>query len=85
MVWVIKSELIEDYKVYIEFNDGVNGVIDFYNKIINDHRQIIRDLIDLDLFKTVKVNLNTLCWDNDVDFAPDFLYEQLQIEEKKVA
>ena len=46
MVWVVKSELKEDYKVFIEFNDGTSGVIDFYDKLRNDHRQIIRELLD---------------------------------------
>jgi len=43
MVWVVKSELKDDYKVFIEFNDGLCGTIDFYNKLLNDHRQIVRE------------------------------------------
>jgi len=38
MVWVVKAELKEKYKIYIEFNDGITGVIDFYEKLQNDHR-----------------------------------------------
>jgi len=82
MVKVIKAELKNDYRVYVEFNDGTNGIIDFKQILENDHRAIIRELLDKDLFKTVKVNLNTLCWDNDVDFAPDYLYDQVKIKEK---
>ena len=84
MVWVVKFELKEDYKVFVEFNDGVSGVIDFRNKLQNDHRQIIRDLLNLELFNTVKLERHTLCWDNEVDFAPEYLYEQIQ-RERKVA
>jgi len=82
MVWVVKSELKEDYKVFIEFNDGSSGVIDFYNKLLNDHRQIVRELLDMELFKTVKTGLDTLCWDNGVDFAPEYLYEQIMMQQK---
>ena len=82
MVWVVKSELKEDYKVFIEFNDGSSGVIDFYNKLLNDHRQVVRELLDMELFKTVKTGLDTLCWDNGVDFAPEYLYEQIKIQQK---
>ncbi|GHU30410.1 hypothetical protein FACS1894172_03650 [Spirochaetia bacterium] len=57
MVWVIKAELMDTYKVFVEFNDGINGIIDFKEKLSNDHRQIIKDLLDLDKFKTVKVDL----------------------------
>ena len=82
MVWVVKFELKEDYKVFVEFNDGVSGVIDFRNKLQNDHRQIIRDLLNLELFNTVKLERDTLCWDNEVDFAPEYLYEQIKTERK---
>ena len=82
MVWVVKFELKGDYTVFVEFNDGTSGVIDFRDKLQNDHRQIIRDLLDLELFNTVKLGLDTLCWDNGLDFAPEYLYEQIKAERK---
>jgi hypothetical protein len=82
MVWVVKSELKEDYKVFIEFNDGASGIIDFRSKLQNDHRQIVRELLDPEKFKTVKTGLDTVCWDNGVDFAPEYLYEQLKTQQK---
>ncbi|GHU30425.1 hypothetical protein FACS1894172_03690 [Spirochaetia bacterium] len=85
MVWVVKAELMDTYKVFVEFNDGINGIIDFKEKLSNDHRQIIKDLLDLDKFKTVKVDLDTLCWDNGVDFAPEYLYEIINKNREKVA
>ena len=85
MVWVVKAELKEDYKIYVEFNDGVNGIIDFYNKLKDDHREIIQELLDLKLFRTVKTNLDTLCWDNGVDFAPEYIYDQVKIQQKIAA
>ena len=86
MVRVIRAELKNEYNIYVEFNDGMNGIINFKQILEEDHREIIRDLLNKDLFKTVKVNLNTLCWDNDVDFAPDYLYEQIENnKDRKVA
>ena len=85
MVWVIRAELKDDYKVFVEFNDGINGIIDFKEKLSSDHRQIIKDLLDLNKFRTVKVDMDTLCWDNGVDFAPEYLYEKLMAEIKEVA
>ena len=82
MVWVVKFELKGDYTVFVEFNDGASGVIDFRDKLQNDHRQIIRDLLNLELFNTVKLERDTLCWDNGVDFAPEYLYEQIKAERK---
>ncbi|MCL1931172.1 MAG: DUF2442 domain-containing protein [Treponema sp.] len=82
MIRVINAELKNDYKIYVEFNNGTKGTIDFKKILEEDHREIIKELLNKELFKTVKVNLNTLCWDNEVDFAPDYLYEQLEAKEK---
>jgi len=85
MVWVVKIELKDDYKVFVEFNDGMSGIIDFQEKLHNDNRQIIRDLLDINKFKTAKLDLDTLCWDNGVDFAPEYLYEIIRKKNKKIA
>ena len=85
MVWVVRAELKDEYKIFIEFNDGINGVIDFKEKLVNDHRQIVKELLDLNKFKTVKLDLDTLCWDNGVDFAPEYLYERIKNKKKEVA
>jgi len=82
--WIIKIELREDYKIFIKFNDGLSGVIDFKNKIKTDHRSIIKELIDENKFKAIKIERHTLCWDNGVDFAPEYLYDQIKMD-KKVA
>ena len=82
MIQVINAEIKNDYIICVEFNNGTKGAIDFKKILEDDHREIIRELLNKELFKTVKVNLNTLCWDNEVDFAPDYLYEQIEIKEK---
>ena len=86
MIHVTFAELKKEYNIYIEFNDGTNGTIDFKQILEEDHREIIKELLNKELFKTVKVNLNTLCWANEVDFAPDYLYRQVENNKgKKVA
>ena len=84
MLGVTKVLLEGDYIVSIEFNDGQNGLINFKQELEKDHRAIIKELLDLEKFKTVKIKYDTLCWDNGVDLAPEYLYEQMIIQ-KKVA
>jgi hypothetical protein len=84
MLGVTDFELKDGYAVYVKFNDGQSGIIDFKNTLENDHREIIRELLDLEKFRTVKIDLHTLCWDNGVDFAPEFLYDLIKMQ-KKVA
>jgi hypothetical protein len=84
MLEVTKVMIQGDYTVYVEFNDGYSGVINFKEELEKDHREIIRELLDLEKFNTVKLDFDTLCWDNGVDFAPEYLYEQIAVQ-KKVA
>jgi hypothetical protein len=84
MLGVTKVMLQGDYTVYVEFNDGKSGVICLKDELEKDHREIIRELLDLEKFNTVKLGYHTLCWDNGVDFAPEYLYEQVKLQ-KRVA
>ena len=85
MIHVINAKIKIDYKIDVEFSDGKKGTIDFKRIFEEDHREVIRELLNKKLFETVKVNLNTLCWDNEVDFAPEYLYEQIEFTEEKIA
>ena len=78
MIKIIDADIKDDYTVYVEFNDGKKGYIPFRKILETDHRQVIRDLLQKEIFDTLKIKLNTLCWDNGVDFAPDFLYQQVE-------
>ena len=82
LAYVIKAELREGYKIYIEFSDGLSGIIDFKDKITTDHREIIRELVDKNKFNKIKIERHTLCWENGVDFAPEYLYDQIKARQK---
>ena len=82
LAYVIKAELCEGYKIYIEFSDGLSGIIDFKDKITTDHREIIRELVDKNKFNKIKIERHTLCWENGVDFAPEYLYDQIKARQK---
>jgi len=79
MIHVINAEIKDDYRIKVEFNNGKTGIINFEKILAEDHREAVRELLDKKMFKTVKVNLNTLCWDNEVDFAPEYLYNQMSL------
>jgi hypothetical protein len=62
--------------------DGQNGIINLKDELEKDHREIIRELLNLEKFNTVKLGYHTLCWDKRVDFAPEYLYEQVIMQKK---
>ena len=40
------------------------------------NKGIFQQLKDENLFRTVKICFDTICWDNDADLCPEILYEQ---------
>ena len=79
MVWIINAQKANGtYALQLEFNDGLKGIVDFKNVLENDHRHIIRELLDVSIFNTFAAENDTVCWKNGVDFAPEYLYEITQ-------
>lgn len=70
---VVEAEYISDYKIRIKFNDGVVKIVDLesYTK----RGGIFSDLKNKEFFKKFFIDLNTLCWPNGADIAPERLYE----------
>jgi hypothetical protein len=51
MIWITDAKKASGtYEILIKFNDGKNAVIDLKNTIKNDHRPIIRALLDVNIF-----------------------------------
>jgi hypothetical protein len=75
---VISARYVRDYIIYLKFNDGLEGDVNLKEELEGDVFSPLKDLI---LFKKFKVHpeLHTLVWDNDADFAPEFLHEIVQI------
>ncbi len=72
------------YKLLITFEDGVQKLVDLEPHL---EGEIFEPLKDINYFKTVSVNpdLDTIVWNNNADFSPDFLYEIGQVVEKRAA
>ncbi len=51
----------------------MTGVADFESVVKNDHRPIVQQLSNLNLFKDFKLQARTIVWSNGVDFAPEFI------------
>ena len=75
LVSVIKAEYIEGYKVRLNFDNGESGIVDLKETIFKDHREIFKPLRDIMFFKSFQLDSWTINWSNNLDFAPEFLYE----------
>ena len=70
---VTSAEYAGDYKIKVKFNDSTSGIADFKQKVSTDHRPIIRELQDIELFKNFWIEADTITWRNGVDFATEFI------------
>ena len=82
---VLSAKHIRDYQVYLEFNNGYETLIDLEKTLFNEKRKIFKPLLNKEYFRNFSVRLNTICWENEADFAPEFLYELGRSQEIKKA
>ena len=71
---VVKIEYRGNYQYFIQFDDGINAVIDFTEYL--DFGPVFRALRDLSVFKSAKIEGGTISWPNGADIAPETLYEK---------
>ena len=78
--WVVKEvEPKDDYTLLLTFADGTK-------KIYNAHplldKPIFSDLKNIVFFLYAKVECGTVVWNDDIDIAPEYLYEYSQPAEE---
>ena len=71
---VTQAKYIEDYRVWLAFNDGAEGEIDLATEL---HGEVFEPLKDKIFFKSFSLEGHTLSWNNGADFAPEFLREHI--------
>jgi len=71
---IIYVQPLEDYRLHVRFEDGIEGVIDLVNLV--KFSGVFGPLRDRQYFLQVSVNpdLGTICWPNGADLDPDVLY-----------
>lgn len=74
---VIEARHIKDYRVWMRFQDGIEGEIDLKNELWGEMFEALKDI---SVFQKLRVDpeLHTIVWPNGADLAPEFLYQQLR-------
>lgn len=72
---VKKAVYLKDYVLKVTFNNGETRIIDLEPTIFKDPLPLFVPLREKDFFQQFTIKLNTICWKNDFDLAPEFLYE----------
>ena len=67
---VIKAQYVDGHKIHLWFNNNVDKVVDFSDKL---NGAVFAPLRDIDYFKNFHIAYNTIEWANGADFAPEYL------------
>lgn len=73
-VWTVKNvKPLANYKLLLTFEKGIKKIFDMkpYLKY-----SMYKPLEDIFLFNSVYTNGQTAVWNNDIDIAPETLYEK---------
>lgn len=72
---VIKVDPLPEYRLRVEFDDGVAGTIDLSGELDGEVFQRLRDEA---AFRQVMVDeYGAVCWPNGPDLAPDAMHSEL--------
>jgi len=71
--WVVTNVIPHhDYTLHVSFADGTEKKVDV-NGLLK--KLIYAPLKDVDLFMKARVECGTVVWNDDIDIAPEWLYE----------
>lgn len=73
---VIKVEYRGGYVYHIQFDDGIEGDVDFSEYL--SLGPVFASLRDRKLFSKATVEGGTIAWPNGADVAPETLYEKIE-------
>lgn len=72
--WVIAAKALDEYRLYLTFNDGSERIFDCLPLI--EKYKIFAPLRDKDVFASFTLDGWTVSWlDGTLDIAPEHLYE----------
>jgi hypothetical protein len=70
---VVQARYLDGYQIEITFQDGQIRIVDFHQYV--QRGGVFAPLKDENYFKRFFIDINTICWPNGADVAPERLYE----------
>ncbi len=72
MVKIINIKVLQNYRLELDFDDGVSGVVDLFELV---GKGVFALWCDRYFFEQVRIgSFGELVWDDKIDLCPDSLY-----------
>ena len=77
--WRIKeAKALEDYKLYVKFNDDLEGFVDLSLLVNSTHAGVFAALQDLRTFESLYIECGAVTWPGYLDLAPYAMYDEIK-------
>ena len=75
---IIEAHHVQDFTIHLRFAAGTEGDVDLSGDLDGE---VFQPLSEPSYFKQFILHpeLHTICWPNGADFAPEYLYQRVQI------
>ena len=74
MLHISDADYLGEHRLRVAFNDGREGVADLRPMIFDEPRTVFEPLKDLSAFRRFFIEHGALCWPDDLDVAPEYIY-----------
>ncbi len=71
---------LENYRLEITFIDGTHGFFDMREIIMSETAGVFEKLRDPQIFNQVSLVYGVTTWPDEIDFAPDAIYEKINLQ-----
>jgi hypothetical protein len=75
---VVSAKALPDYRIAVEFVDGVSGIVDLHLRVKSERAGVFSDLADVTLFQQLYVQWGAVTWPNELDLAPDAMHDEIK-------
>ena len=74
----VEAKYVNDFCFHLRFSDGSEGEVYLGQEMEGEIFALLKDISYFKNF-TFNLELHTVVWPNGADFAPEFLFEKLQV------
>ena len=78
MIQVTDARHLGGYRLWVRFSDATEGEIDLADLVLNDRRPIVVALRNQAVFAAMRVDMDTVVWEDGFDLAPEYLHARLR-------
>jgi hypothetical protein len=73
-----KIKPLENYKLEVEFIDGVHGFVEMKQLIMSQKAGIFANLRDINIFNQAHLEHGAVIWPGEIDLAPDAMHDEIK-------